>query len=111
MAQERWRRTEELFNAALDLTQEKRAAFLERNCGTDRELRREIEVLLSKEKEAGSFLETAVIADSRLASRPQGRHYQAPPSRLRHDTDENGPARGHFLGDYALDNTDGSTEG
>ncbi|PYQ51165.1 MAG: hypothetical protein DMF59_08745, partial [Acidobacteria bacterium] len=40
-----------------------RAAFLDRNCGTDRELRQDIEILLSKEKEAGSFLETALIED------------------------------------------------
>src|SRR5947207_14491831 len=63
MTQERWRLTEELFHAALDFPPAERAAFLDRNCGTDRELRQEIDVLLSKEKEAGSFLETALIED------------------------------------------------
>ena len=61
MNPERWRRTEELFHAALDRAPEARTAFLDRNCGTDLDLQREVEVLLSKEEEAGSFLETPVV--------------------------------------------------
>jgi Tol biopolymer transport system component len=60
MNEDRWRRTEELFHAALERAPEARTAFLDWNCGTDRDLRRDIDVLLSKEKEAGSFLETPV---------------------------------------------------
>jgi len=47
---------------ALDFPPAERAAFLDGSC-TDLDLRREVDILLSKEKEAGSFLETAVIAD------------------------------------------------
>ncbi|HEY8181897.1 MAG TPA: protein kinase, partial [Thermoanaerobaculia bacterium] len=73
MTHERWRRTEELFHAALDFPPEARAAFLDRSC-TDLDLRREVDILLSKEKEAGSFLETAVIADLSVGLMP-GRQF------------------------------------
>ncbi|HEY8131110.1 MAG TPA: protein kinase [Thermoanaerobaculia bacterium] len=63
MDDEHWRRTEELFHAALEFAPEERPAFLDRYCGTDRDLRQQVDVLLSKEKEAGSFLETPVIED------------------------------------------------
>jgi len=63
MNEERWRRTESLFHAALDRAPQARVAFLDANCGVDTDLRREVDVLLSKEKEAGSFLETPVIED------------------------------------------------
>ena len=61
MNDERWRRTEELFHAALDRAPEARPAFLDENCGKDRELRQQVDVLLEKEEEAGSFLENPVI--------------------------------------------------
>ena len=63
MNDERWRRTEELFHAALDRAPAERVAFLDANCGEDSDLRQEVEVLLSKEEEAGSFLERPVIEE------------------------------------------------
>ena len=62
MNDERWRRTEELFHAALDFAPEARTAFLDANC-EDADLRREVDVLLLNEKEAGSFLESPVIEE------------------------------------------------
>ena len=46
----------ELFGAALDLDPVDRAAFLDRECKGDRELRREVEMLLDADADAGSFL-------------------------------------------------------
>ncbi len=63
MRQERWREVEELFESALERRPEERAAFLDQACGTDAELRREIESLLSADAGAAGFLEP----DSRLA--------------------------------------------
>jgi serine/threonine protein kinase len=61
MDQERWRRVTELFHAALEREPEERQAFLDAACGEDAGLRRQIELLLAKEENAGSFLETPAI--------------------------------------------------
>ena len=60
MRREIWHKVEELFHAALERPAETRSRFLDEVCGDDRELRREIEFLLSKEQQAGSFLEERV---------------------------------------------------
>src|SRR5262245_42749549 len=54
----RWRQVEELFHAALALEPESQQTFLSEACGTDVELRRELESLLARSAQAGSFLET-----------------------------------------------------
>lgn len=61
MDQERWRSVEGLFHAALERGPEARQAFLDVACGGDTDLQRQVELLLAKEKEAGSFLETPAI--------------------------------------------------
>jgi hypothetical protein len=58
----RRRRVNELFHSALDHEAETRLAFLESVCGEDTDLRHQVELLLAKQEEAGSFLETPVIA-------------------------------------------------
>ena len=63
MNQELWLRAEELFHAALERPREARRAFLDEACGGDAELRRQVEVLLSKDEQAGSLLEKPVLAD------------------------------------------------
>jgi serine/threonine protein kinase len=72
MDQERWRRVEELFHAALERGPEARQAFLEVACGGDSDLRRQVELLLSKEQEAGSFLETPAIRDTTVTHTSTG---------------------------------------
>jgi Tol biopolymer transport system component len=62
MKQELWRRAEELFHAALERPPEARRAFLDEAC-EDNELRRQVEVLISKDEHAGSVLEKPVLAD------------------------------------------------
>lgn len=61
--QELWRRAEDLFHAALERTPEARRVFLDEACGDDTELRRQVEMLVSKDEHAGSFLEKPVLAD------------------------------------------------
>ena len=63
MNQELWRRVEEIFHAALERAPEARAAFLDSVCSDDPDLRRQVEMLLVKQEQAGSFLETAAIED------------------------------------------------
>ncbi len=62
MNQELWRKVEELFHAALGRAPEARPAFLDAACSGDTALRRQVELLLAKEEQAGSFLETPAIA-------------------------------------------------
>lgn len=78
--EERWRRTEELFHAALEQPREARSAFLERSCGIDGELRRDVEDLLLQERDAGSFLETSVLQE--LANEPLQPGRQFGPHRI-----------------------------
>src|SRR5574342_170554 len=51
------KRGETLFAAALDLPATERAAFLDRECTGDAELRREVESLLAAHTAAGTFLD------------------------------------------------------
>src|SRR5690348_3867082 len=64
MKQELWRKVEELFHAALERTPDERQAFLDGICGADTDLRHQVELLLAKEKQAGSFLEVPAIANT-----------------------------------------------
>ena len=54
---ERWHRTKQLFEGALDLTPADRAALLEKECGDDETLRRDVESLLESDDHAGDFIE------------------------------------------------------
>ncbi len=61
MKQELWRKVEDLFHAALERTPGERQAFLDGICGADTDLRRQVELLLAKGEQAGSFLEVPAI--------------------------------------------------
>ena len=61
MKPDRWRKVDELFEAALDREPSHRAAFLDHACGSDRELRREVEKMLDIENEAQDFIKTDVF--------------------------------------------------
>jgi serine/threonine-protein kinase len=58
---DRWRRTEELFHAALDIEPTDRAAFLQHACGADAELLKEVQSLLQSAEESIDFLPQAVF--------------------------------------------------
>ena len=72
MKQERWRRAEDLFHAALERSPEARRAFLDEACGEDAELRRQVEMLVSKDEHAGSLLERPVLTDVAAALGARG---------------------------------------
>ena len=64
---ERWRRIEEVCQAALDREPAERPAFIAAACGGDSGLRREVETLLAKEAVAAGFFTAplaAVAADA-----------------------------------------------
>src|SRR5271167_127516 len=61
MKPERWRRVEELYHRALALDAGGRVAFLQDSCGDDAELRREVESLLAREKQAEHFMESPTL--------------------------------------------------
>jgi Tol biopolymer transport system component len=69
MTPERWRQIEDLFHAALERTPEVRSAFLDGACRGDLDLRVEVESLLTRELQAGSFLETSAVHDPAALSR------------------------------------------
>ncbi|HEX6649414.1 MAG TPA: serine/threonine-protein kinase, partial [Pyrinomonadaceae bacterium] len=65
------RKVDELFEAALDRRPSERAAFLEEACGSDRDLRREVEQMLNFEKQAEDFIQTNVFdGAARLITQP-----------------------------------------
>jgi serine/threonine protein kinase len=61
MNPERWRQIDELFQAAFERAPENRQQFLEDACRDDADLRREVESLLAREEQAGSFLEPPAL--------------------------------------------------
>jgi len=63
MTPERWRRIEQLCQAALERDRTLREAFLEEACAGDEELQREVESLLAQEGQVGSFLEASPLED------------------------------------------------
>ena len=67
MNQELWRKVEDLFHAALERAPEERQSFLDGACNGDATLRRQVEVLLSEEARAGSFLEVPALAEKTVA--------------------------------------------
>ncbi|MBV8199734.1 MAG: serine/threonine protein kinase, partial [Acidobacteria bacterium] len=69
---DRWRRVQELFEAAADLRPSEQQAYLAKACAGDDGLRREVEALLRSDAEAGSFIEHAIrrSSDLLLAAEP-----------------------------------------
>lgn len=71
MTPERWKKIEELFEAAVDRSPQERASFLDDACGDDTELRAEIELMLEHQQPTGKFITTLVHDAARLF--PQAR--------------------------------------
>ena len=61
MEPERWQSIERLYHAALEVKESRRPSFLQDACGGDEALHREVEVLLSREKQAEKFMETPAL--------------------------------------------------
>ncbi len=72
MKPDRWRKVDELFEAALERKPQDRAAFLDEACGADRDLRREVEKMLTFDEKAEDFIPTDVFdVAARLITQPQ----------------------------------------
>jgi serine/threonine-protein kinase len=56
-----WERVKTLFNAAVDLAGHDRTVYLRRACGSDAQLRHEVESLLQSHDGAGEFLESTAV--------------------------------------------------
>lgn len=72
---ERWQQIEKIYYAALDRDKDRRANFITEACGSDDELRREVESLLASHERAEGFLDSPaldiaarMIADEQEAS-------------------------------------------
>ncbi|HWQ35216.1 MAG TPA: protein kinase [Blastocatellia bacterium] len=64
MTPERWEEVGRLYHQVLELPTEQRAAFLRRVCGSDDELRHEVESLLQAAAAAGDFIAEPVMKDA-----------------------------------------------
>ena len=75
-----WRQIEHVFNEALERDPSARAAFVEQACGTDHELREEVESLLASIDDSAPFIESAIedaaayyLSQDLQASLPEGK--------------------------------------
>src|SRR5262245_13477219 len=68
----RWHEINRIYDAALEVEEEARPAFLERNCQGDEELRREVESLLAYDKQAQQFIDRPALqlAAEKLSNEP-----------------------------------------
>jgi serine/threonine protein kinase/TolB-like protein len=64
MTSEQWKKLNALFQEAVELQGEARAAHLARVCGDDGQLRREAEQLLAAHEREGSFLDSPIFAEA-----------------------------------------------
>lgn len=62
MSPEQWRQVKQILQAVLELPEQKHAAFLEKKCGSDVDLRREVEALLCAGEGHVAFIEHAIVA-------------------------------------------------
>jgi serine/threonine protein kinase/tetratricopeptide (TPR) repeat protein len=64
MKPEKWEKAKEIFNSVLDSDEPQRAAYLDKACGNDEELRQEIETLLASYTKADSFFDSFAIPNA-----------------------------------------------
>src|ERR1044072_2273918 len=76
MKPDRWRKVDELFEAVLEHEPARRAAFLDQACGSDKDLRREVEKMLDFEKQSEDFIKTEVFdVAARLITKPRLKNF------------------------------------
>src|SRR5262245_15558368 len=75
-----WQRVKEIFEGALERQGDERAAFLNRACDGEAEVREEVESLLRSYEVAGSFMESPAVAhadlEQKLTPGQRVKHYQ-----------------------------------
>lgn len=79
MKLDRWRKVDELFEAALELERGKRAAFLDKACAGDPVLRREVEKMLKFDEQAAGFIEGDVFSIAAGLMSVEGEHLPSEP--------------------------------
>jgi hypothetical protein len=72
MVPEGWEQVERLYQAAVELSEDRRAAFINDSCGNDESLRREVQSLLARERGAALFLEKPALEAAGKATRALG---------------------------------------
>jgi serine/threonine protein kinase/Tol biopolymer transport system component len=82
---QRWQRVKEVFEGALERHGAERETFLDRECGDQPDVRKEVESLLRSYEVAGSFMESPAVAqaadslagtEQKLAAGQRVKHYQ-----------------------------------
>ena len=63
MSTERWERTKQILEEALRLARDQRQAYLDRACGSDGDLRADVESLIASHEAAGSQFLAAAAPD------------------------------------------------
>jgi len=81
MSTERWERTKQILEEALRLARDQRQVYLDQACGSDSDLRADVESLIASHEAAGSqFLDAA--APDLLHLTPSGNRPSAPPNQV-----------------------------
>ena len=70
MTPERFRQISQIYHATLEREPEERAGFLQQSCGTDRDLRHEVEDLLASEKSAEAFFSSKGMKEAKRPDKP-----------------------------------------
>jgi eukaryotic-like serine/threonine-protein kinase len=72
MDAERYKKIDEIFDVAFEMEVGERAVYLQQICGSDVELRREVESLFAARQEIGNFIQTPALAEAakELAAHP-----------------------------------------
>ena len=78
----RWQRLEALFYQALELKPEERAAFLEKSCADDADLRKEIQELLNSSEKPMELLQESVVEAAQQMVAAERRRVIAPGTQL-----------------------------
>ena len=68
MIAERWQQVKAIFDGAVECDSADRAEFLRQSCGSDEEMRIEVESLLDSDGKAGSFIENPMAAEAAIAA-------------------------------------------
>src|SRR6185436_7027790 len=90
MTPERWRKVEEIFQAALDLSPEERVHYVSQVCAGDSQLKRDVESLLLQYDSAGELLDAPVYGNTELSA-------------LESFIDDKDPMLGRRLGAYRIE--------
>src|SRR2546422_10862726 len=72
MTRQRFQQISQIYHATLEREPEQRAAFLQKSCGEDQNLRHEVESLLASEKSAEAFFSSKGIREKpkRVGGKP-----------------------------------------